>query len=224
MPEAVGRGEQTRERLLDSAERLMAERGVDGVSLREIRLHARQRNASAMQYHFGDRTGLFRALVDRHLPRVNQITRDLHGRMVAEGREDDTARLVEVLVRPNAIYLGHDRSARDWLKLSAELAGRPERQPTEFLTELAAEGVDTANRLYRTLRRHLPRELATERLMSASLAALHICADRARLEDAADRSGQRVSLAVFGDNLVAMAHGALTAPASVSAVLVAPDG
>ena len=47
-----------RTRLLDSAERLFAERGVDGPSLRDINTAAGQRNASGVQYHFGGRAGL----------------------------------------------------------------------------------------------------------------------------------------------------------------------
>uniref|UniRef100_UPI0010418D0F TetR/AcrR family transcriptional regulator n=1 Tax=Actinomadura fibrosa TaxID=111802 RepID=UPI0010418D0F len=61
----------TRERLLDAAERLYAERGIDGVSLREIVQAAGARNATAVQYHFGDRGGVIRAIFARHLPDVS---------------------------------------------------------------------------------------------------------------------------------------------------------
>lgn len=68
---AVGVGAHgTRERILATAGRLMAERGPDAVSLREITRAAGQRNTGALQYHFGDREGLLRALVDRHVPPV----------------------------------------------------------------------------------------------------------------------------------------------------------
>ncbi|HWH31408.1 MAG TPA: TetR family transcriptional regulator, partial [Egibacteraceae bacterium] len=60
------RGDQTRERLLDAAEELMAERGVHGPSLAEITTRAGQRNNSALSYHFGGREGLLRALAARH--------------------------------------------------------------------------------------------------------------------------------------------------------------
>lgn len=70
---AVGDGAAgTREKILATAARLMAERGPDAVSLREITRAAGQRNTGALQYHFGDREGLLRALVDQHVPRVSE--------------------------------------------------------------------------------------------------------------------------------------------------------
>ena len=42
--------------------------GIAGVSLREIRLAAKQGNAGALHYHFGTKDGLLRALLERELP------------------------------------------------------------------------------------------------------------------------------------------------------------
>ena len=53
----------TRERLIVAAERLFAEHGFDGVTLKQITAEAGQRNASALQYHFGSRVDLVRAIV-----------------------------------------------------------------------------------------------------------------------------------------------------------------
>ena len=67
-----GRRDQvdTRERLIRAAEKLFAERGVSGVSLREINREAGAKNAVAVQYHFGDRDGLLRAVLAKHWPDV----------------------------------------------------------------------------------------------------------------------------------------------------------
>ena len=48
---------------IDAAEALFAERGLDGVTTREILDAAGQKNQSALQYHFGSREGLILALV-----------------------------------------------------------------------------------------------------------------------------------------------------------------
>ena len=42
------------------------------VSLRQIRIAVEQRNDAAVQYHFGDREGILRALSERHLPRLRR--------------------------------------------------------------------------------------------------------------------------------------------------------
>ena len=62
----------TRERIVDAAEHLMAHRGVDAVSLNEIIREAGQRNASALQYHFGSKAGLVQAIFDKHTPAIER--------------------------------------------------------------------------------------------------------------------------------------------------------
>ena len=53
---------ETRERLLRAAEALFAERGFKRVTVREICLAAKA-NVAAVNYHFGDKAGLYRAVV-----------------------------------------------------------------------------------------------------------------------------------------------------------------
>jgi AcrR family transcriptional regulator len=59
----VARSGQTRQALLDAAERLFAERGVNWVSMREIVRASQQHNTSAALYHFGSREALIVAVV-----------------------------------------------------------------------------------------------------------------------------------------------------------------
>jgi AcrR family transcriptional regulator len=54
-------GEATRRRLLDAAERLVAERGIDGVTVNEITAASGARNKSAVAYHFGSKLALLEA-------------------------------------------------------------------------------------------------------------------------------------------------------------------
>src|SRR3546814_20288324 len=54
------------EALISAAERLFAERGSEAVSLREINTAAGSTNASAIQYHFGGRRGLVKAVLAKH--------------------------------------------------------------------------------------------------------------------------------------------------------------
>lgn len=60
----------TRDKLLDAAARLFAERGIDNVSIREIVRTAGQHNASAVHYHFGSRGEVLRAVLARHVPAI----------------------------------------------------------------------------------------------------------------------------------------------------------
>ncbi len=66
-------GEQasaTRTRLLDVAEQLFAERGIDATSLRAITATAGA-NLASVNYHFGSKDALFREVVARRLGPIN---------------------------------------------------------------------------------------------------------------------------------------------------------
>ncbi|MFA1551275.1 TetR/AcrR family transcriptional regulator [Actinomadura chokoriensis] len=112
----------TRERLLDAAEALYAARGVDAVSLREILQEAGARNATAVQYHFGDRAGVLRAIFARHAPDVEARR---HALLDAyEDGERGVRPLAAALVRPPAARLA-DPSGRAYLQIWADVVNRP---------------------------------------------------------------------------------------------------
>ena len=100
---------QTRELLIDTAERMFAERGIHGVSMREIGLAAGQRNNGVTQYHFGDKSGLVIAIFERRSAEVNARRLVLLEAALAEGR-DSVRDLVEAFVVPLAeqVEQGHD--------------------------------------------------------------------------------------------------------------------
>jgi AcrR family transcriptional regulator len=63
--------QDTRERLLEAVERLYAEKGVDGASLRDI-TSAAGANVAAVNYHFGSKDGLLPALIERRFVPLNR--------------------------------------------------------------------------------------------------------------------------------------------------------
>jgi len=58
-----GRDHETRRRLLERAAELFADRGFDGVTVREI-CHAAGANVASVNYHFGDKAGLYGEVVE----------------------------------------------------------------------------------------------------------------------------------------------------------------
>jgi len=63
--------------LILAAERLFAERGIEGVALRQVNQAAKQRNMSAAHYHFGSRDGLVEAILRYRLPGLDDRRRAL---------------------------------------------------------------------------------------------------------------------------------------------------
>ena len=66
MTSATTTAEPVQQRLLDAAEQLIGERGIDGVSLRAINAEA-DSNVAAAHYHFGSKEALVRAVLARRM-------------------------------------------------------------------------------------------------------------------------------------------------------------
>ncbi|HQR04555.1 MAG: TetR/AcrR family transcriptional regulator [Proteobacteria bacterium] len=90
----------TRESLPLTAERLFAQDGVEGVSLRAIALAAGQRNVSALHYHFGGKEPLIGALLAMRLQPINARRKELLASLDRENRGEDLRGLVEALTLP----------------------------------------------------------------------------------------------------------------------------
>ena len=63
----------TRDAILDAGERLFAERGVAGVSMREIAADAGLRNQASLYHHFRDKDALYAAVIERGVAPVAGI-------------------------------------------------------------------------------------------------------------------------------------------------------
>lgn len=111
----------TSERLLDAAEQLFAERGIDAVSVRAVNAAAGA-NVAAVHYHFGSKEALVEAVLRRRMERLGE--RRLA--MLAALPTDTPAvrAVVEALVDPLA-ELGADPDARgrDYVRVLAALQG-----------------------------------------------------------------------------------------------------
>lgn len=116
--------EPTKDALVSAAETLFAARGVDRVSLREINRASGARNAVALQYHFGDRDGIVRAVVRKH---YRQVDRQRHQMLDAyeQGSHDDVRELSAALVLPAAAKLADLDGGPEYLRIAAELLNRP---------------------------------------------------------------------------------------------------
>ena len=196
---------ETKAALLDTAERLFAEHGAFNVTNREITEAAGQRNASAVNYHFGSRDGLLAALFgDRDVPLDVE-----RGRLAALlGDEPSTDELLRALVTPMEHCLD-TRSGRDYLRIIAQFVGRfatwdRDDNPTH-------EHLRTLLRRLEARPEHLPAEIRRERVVAMIMLMTASMAERARLIE----SGAPLDLDHdrYVDNLVDMLAGVIEAAA-----------
>ena len=73
---ATEQGRRTRERIVDAAAQLIAERGADATSLDDVRAATRA-SKSQLYHYFGDKRGLIHAVTDRQCERVIALQADL---------------------------------------------------------------------------------------------------------------------------------------------------
>ncbi|TDB94234.1 TetR/AcrR family transcriptional regulator [Actinomadura sp. 7K534] len=192
----------TRERLLDAAERLYAARGVDAVSLREILQEAGARNATAVQYHFGDRAGIVRAILARHAPEVEARRHALLD--VYEDGEQGVRPLAGALVRPLAARLA-DESGRAYLQVWADVVNRP----APLVPVAVLDDPEDSLCRWRTLVEPLLEEDAA-RLHRRFTAILYASIELARRA----RSGPRTDDRLFTSYLIDVVAAILGAPVS----------
>ena len=120
-------GEATRKRILKQAERLFAKKGIDAVSIRDI-TDAAGVNSAAIHYHFGSKSGLIEALLERWagelVERRGKILDRIEAQPKAELRD-----VVDVLVWPMIELGGARRGGGGYVGFLAAVMNHPEYIP-----------------------------------------------------------------------------------------------
>ena len=196
-----------KERIIVAAERLFAEHGVNGVSLRQIGAAAGNGNNSAVNYHFGTKKQLIRGVFDYRLPRL----RHRRALLIEEHRPSDLRGWLECQIRAvleqseldDSHYMGFVASVFQHGDAVSNL-------PPEFLADTTA--FDDQLRLSLG---HLDEPVRTHRLGQALTFIVHAAADRER---ARAEARPLVPFAVEVANLADGMVGFLEAPASPSTI------
>lgn len=207
-------GEATRRALIDAALRLGAEQGPDTPSSAEIIAAAGQRNASAIQYHFGSRDGLLEAALRPVAARVAAARLEL----IQDAQSSPSPRAAaRAFVEPLAMLLAETWRERAFLRILGALAGDPRRAPRETLRLVGDTHARRANEL---LAPDLPRGLLAARYPLAETMVLHALADEAARRDARARASAADRL--FTPNLVDVYCAAMTASPSEEVLALLP--
>lgn len=126
-------GEQTRQRLIEAAERVFAESGLESVSLRRIAAAAGV-NSAAVHYHFGSRDALIEGVLMRRVEDIQRRREALLAEPPLAGAAE-LRRIVEVLARPWAeLVMREGEAGRAYLKLCAKLYSLDRAFITDLVT------------------------------------------------------------------------------------------
>ena len=199
-----GSAPATAVQLLLAAERLFAEHGLAGVSLRQISIEAGSSNNSAIRYHFGSKDDLLHAIFAYRISDLMQRRALLRAR----AQPDDLRAHLEAHVLP-----------------LLELAESPDSFYVSFIEQLQrtgqvdvfirqADAMKSQEEFTSEMRRLLPRlpdPARAMRIQQAQDLAVHLAAERER---ALRRGDAVVPFALFVSGVVDGLAGFLRAPAS----------
>ncbi|MEM8767566.1 MAG: hypothetical protein AAGE43_08995 [Pseudomonadota bacterium] len=110
------RGEATRQTLMRAAETLIADRGIESVTIREILDLAEQKNTSALQYHFGNLRGLIAAIQRDRAAETVAKREELLAALLARTEEPTLRELCELMVRPAFELASADAGFRNYIQ------------------------------------------------------------------------------------------------------------
>jgi len=168
----------TRDHIKLCAQRLFAQRGVDGVTTREIVAASEQKNSGSLHYYFGTKEALVRELIVDTARLIDDRRNTTLDRIDAAGGPRSLRQVLEVLVYPS-LKLGEGEVEEDsYLRFISLLA----LQNRALLDEVLAGGLNSGyQRCLAHLRRllhTLPPQVLEERLVFMSIALRAILAAR----------------------------------------------
>ena len=194
------------ERMIDAAERIVAERGLAAMTVSAVQQAAGQANKSAVRYHFGDRDGLLRAVVESRMAIANERRTSM---LLALDGDCSLRELIEAYVLPLAESV-ESRSPSYWARFLIQAMADPE------ISVVAMESAE--GDAFRSVQRRLLARLGDvpEPLRAHRLAAAlgYVCCALAAYEVAGVPAGVRTS--DLNVELVDTCLGLLTAQSTVT--------
>lgn len=206
------RSAAVRQRLIEVAEGLFAERGIEAVSLNQIARGANQRNSMVVQYHFGSKLALIQAIAQRRMEAVNERRLELLRQVDGRDRLRDLQRVAEAMVLPFAEHLAHEGGSQ-YVRFAAQLYSDPRLEFFKVIRGRHDSGMREAGRAARAILAELPPPVVKHRLAVVTGLIFATFADREKLRAAgAHVAVARLHTEHFVNDLIAMIVGALNAP------------
>lgn len=167
----------TRDKILDTAERLFAVRGAEAVSLREINTAAGV-SQGVLHYHFGGRDGVIEAVLERRLPAITAERRTMIEEIKTGPQPPTLRQLMSVIVRPLArVALEGGKPGQRFLKVMARLSLEHNKTFRQVVTRYFAQlGLETTELIAQQLD-GLSREMVEYRLLMSSYSMYNTLAE-----------------------------------------------
>ncbi len=168
MDSRQARSEVTQRALKSAAVKLIAERGIENVSIRDIVSAAGQKNESALQYHFKNLKGLIRAI---HASREAELEAKRTEHLQHLGKQTSSPSLRDIcklMVEPAFLLARSDADFRRYVKAFGHEITLTDQSAVSFVNTKGGQSVQETAVLLRATLTHLD-DAALQRRMDGAL-------------------------------------------------------
>lgn len=173
-------GHNTQARLLETAERLFANNGIDGVSLNRIRTEAKARNSSALQYYFGSKKVLIESTLAYRMSAINVRRHQMLEALSDQDREQKIRLVVHALIIPFAEKISSAAGETCYVRFVAQVYSHPDLSIASLFHNRHASGLRKAIQLLNELLSQLPQRIREQRIQLLQSLSVHALADLER--------------------------------------------
>src|SRR5881296_2786911 len=127
-------GTTTRERIMDAAERLFANHGFEGASIRSI-VDAANVNLAAIHYHFRSKEALLEAVLTRRISLVNEarLQRLEEAEAAAAPRAPSVESILRAFIVPTVEFAQREECGATFVQLMSRMFTEPGFSLVNFL-------------------------------------------------------------------------------------------
>lgn len=206
----------TKNRILDVAENLFAERGFTETSLRMITSLA-DVNLASVNYHFGSKKGLIQAVFDRYLSHFIDI---LNGQLETIEKKSDTPSVEEVLGTMVEPLFSLDEFREHGTRIFMQLIGRAYSESQGHIRRFLMEKYATPMaRFYHQIHKSLPEQSPYEVFLR-----LHFTLGAVIFTFAGNQALSDIAEADFNENLTATGIAQKLIPYLSNGLRAEPEG
>lgn len=214
------RSEATQSALMQAAEKLIAENGIENVSIRDIVSAAGQKNESALQYHFSSVSGLIDAIHEKRSAETQTLRAQLIESLLETTTKPKIRQLCELMVQPSFDLASTKVEYRRYIRAFGHELVLTEDSALTKVTHHGGGGGASGYQLARLLKSALP-QLDTKAYQRRMESAIRLCS-ASMYHQARQKSAFRGEQAeLFFHSLIDALVGLLGAPESTQTKVLA---
>ena len=198
----------TTDDLLNVAEPLFAKHGVEHIALTKIVSTSRQRNRSALHYHFGSREGVLAAVLNRRLKEINALRQAMVDESEREG--PSLTSLVRAVVAPFCLLVLNEPWGGDYVSIMAQLKFHPRLLGASTVDDTNLKPMRRCKQLIERALPDIPADVLGRRFRWLSDGVVFTVAQWSRHTAKPKRTREAIDALI--DELIAYGVAALSAP------------